>query len=148
MRVLALDLGERRIGIALSDSRGVIATPYGVIERSGDPLADRSRIVSLVEETGAGLLLIGLPLSLSGGTGPAARATMAEVEALTALLDVPVATFDERLSTLEAERRRRELVAAVTRPRASRHKLRRGVIDAEAAAIFLGAWLDAHRDRP
>ena len=154
MRVLALDLGERRIGVALSDSSGVLASPYGVIERSGDVAADRARVASLVEETEAGMLVVGLPLTLGGKQGAAARAAAAEAAALASIVAVPVETFDERLTTVEAERRRRsrldgaERPGSPRRPRRSRRGPGREGIDAEAAAILLEAWLDSRRSAP
>jgi putative Holliday junction resolvase len=147
VRVLALDLGERRIGVAVSDSKGILASPYTVIERTGDVATDRARVVSLLEETRAGLLLIGLPLSLSGARGAAAHKAADEAEALAGLVGVPVETFDERLTTVEAARRRRTRAEASGRSERSRQKAGRDGIDAEAAAILLEAWLDAHRSR-
>lgn len=144
MRVLALDLGERRIGVALSDSRGVIASPYGVVERSGDPARDRASIAALLEETSASLVVVGLPLSLSGGRGPAALAALAEAEALATALPVPVKTADERLTTVEAARRRRARADEGARSKRSRRTAGRDGIDAEAAAIILEAWLAAN----
>lgn len=153
MRVLALDLGERRIGLAVSDSRGVLALPYGVIERSGDRSTDRAALAAAVGEAGAGLVVVGLPLSLSGERTAAAQAAEAEAAELAGLLGVPVETFDERLTTVEAVRRRRERSAAtVAVPGARRRGSRRSApragrqgIDAEAAAVLLDAWLGAHR---
>ncbi len=138
MRVLALDLGQARIGLALSDSAGVLASPYGTIERSGDESADRAAIAAVVRESRAGLVLVGHPLSLSGRSGPAAEKAEKEAAALAGLLEVPVELFDERLTTLEATRRRRE--RAVTPAGRKRRAGRRG-IDAEAAAVLLEAYL-------
>lgn len=148
MRVLALDLGERRIGVALSDSAGVLASPYDVIERSGDRDQDRARIAAVVDETGAGLVVVGLPLGLSGSRGRAAEAASAEADVLAGLLGVPVETFDERLSTVEAERRRRERGPRPKRSRPLSGAQARQGIDAEAAAIFLEAYLATRRQRP
>ena len=145
MRVLALDLGERRIGVAVSDSQGVLASPHTVIDRGGDVAADHARVVALVEETRADLLLIGMPFSLSGARGPAALKAAAEAEALAALVAVPVETFDARLTTVEAARRRQARVSAGARSSRSKQKAGREGIDAEAAAILLQAWLAAHR---
>jgi len=72
-RVLGVDLGSRRIGLALSDPTGRVATPHAVIERSGDPVVDRRKILAHAREAGASRVVVGLPLSLSGDTGPAAR---------------------------------------------------------------------------
>jgi len=135
-RTIGLDLGERRIGVALSDSAGTLATPYEVLTRSGDRARDRARLVELLDETGAELIVVGLPLSLDGSRGPAAQQVEAEVEELRAQLGVPVETWDERLSTVEAERRLR---AAGVRGRRRRH-----VVDQVAATVILQSWLDAN----
>jgi putative Holliday junction resolvase len=138
-RALGLDLGARRIGVALSDSGGVLATPYEVVERTGDRGRDHARVAALVEETGAEVVVVGLPLSLDGTVGPAARAVLEEVEELRATLPVEVVTWDERLSTVEAERSLR--AAGV---RTGRH---RRIVDQVAATVILQSWLDAGRPR-
>ncbi|HUZ20766.1 MAG TPA: Holliday junction resolvase RuvX, partial [Acidimicrobiales bacterium] len=107
--MLGLDLGERRIGVALSDSARHLAVPHAVLERSDDRSADRERLVALAAELGVTAVVIGVPVSLGGGEGPAARAARAEVEALRERLEVPVATVDERLTTVEVHRRLREV---------------------------------------
>ena len=142
MRVLALDLGTRRIGVAVSDAGGTMATPYSVIERSGDVAADRSRVAEIVAEVGAGMVLVGLPLSMDGRKGPAARAALEEAEALRGMLDVPVESYDERLSSVSANRALTE--AGVTGRR--RQKARKaGAVDQAAATVFLQSWLDKNR---
>ena len=141
---MAIDLGERRIGIAMSDPQGILATPQGVLLRSGDERADLLRLARLVEESGVETVVVGLPLSLTGRKGPAARAAADEIEALSHLVAVPILAFDERLSTVEAARRRRERAEtpAGSRPR-RRARSGRPIppIDAEAAAIVLEAFL-------
>jgi putative holliday junction resolvase len=134
-RAVALDIGTRRIGIALSDSAGTVATPYEVVTRSGDRSRDHRQIAALLEEAGAGIVVVGLPLSLDGSTGPAAQAILAEVDELRAALPVNVVTWDERLSTVEAERSLRAM-----RVRKGRH---RQVVDQVAATVILQSWLDA-----
>ena len=134
-RAVALDIGTRRIGVALSDSAGTVATPYEVVTRSGDRSRDHRRIAALVEEAGAEIVIVGLPLSLDGTTGPAAQAILAEVDELRAALPVVVVTWDERLSTVEAERSLRAM-----RVRKGRH---RQVVDQVAATVILQSWLDA-----
>jgi putative Holliday junction resolvase len=136
-RVVALDLGDRRIGVAYSDSGRVIASPWGVVTRSGDPVRDRSAVVDAISEVGAGTVVVGLPLSLSGASGPAARAALDEVAALRSLLEplgVTVETADERFTTVEAQR---SLTAA-----GRTGKKARSVIDSAAAMVLLQAWLD------
>lgn len=144
MKVAALDLGERRIGVAVSDSGGIFAFPYTVIERSGDPASDRLRIAGVLEELGAERLLVGLPLGLSGAAGHSATAARAEADELSRVVAVPVECVDERLSTVEAARRRRERHGEDARRRRRRPVGRDG-IDAEAAAIILESWLSANK---
>ncbi|MFL6243450.1 MAG: Holliday junction resolvase RuvX [Acidimicrobiia bacterium] len=136
-RVLGVDLGSRRIGLALSDPGGRVATPHGLIERSGDPAADHRTILAHAREAGASRVVVGLPLSLSGDVGPAARAVLGEVEALRALAAgaVTVETHDERLTTVIAERGMRD--AQVPRRARRRH------VDSAAAAVMLQSYLEA-----
>ena len=135
-RILGVDLGSRRIGLALSDPAGRVATPYAVIERSGDAALDRRTILAHAREAGASRVVVGLPLSLSGDTGPAARAVLEEVEALRAVAgeEVTVETHDERLTTVIAEQGMRE--ARVPR------RARRRTVDAAAAAVMLQSYLE------
>ena len=81
-RVVALDLGARRIGVAYSDSRRTLASPWGMVERSGDLARDHAAVVAVLDEVEARTVVVGLPLSLSGGRGPAAQAALAEVATL------------------------------------------------------------------
>jgi putative Holliday junction resolvase len=136
-RAIGLDLGERRIGVALCDSAGTLATPYEVVQRSGDRRRDHRRIAELVAEAGAEVVVVGLPLSLDGSVGPAAAGVQAEVVELREHLGVPVEVWDERLSTVEAARR---LQTAGVPGRKRRH-----VIDQVAATVILQSWLDATR---
>jgi putative Holliday junction resolvase len=138
-RALALDLGTRRIGVALSDSAGAVATPLDVLTRSNDRMRDHARIADLVAEAGAEVVVVGLPLSLDGSVGPAARGVLDEADELRARLDVSVVTWDERLSTVEAERRLR--AAGVKGPKG------RGVVDQVAATVILQSWLDSGQPR-
>jgi putative Holliday junction resolvase len=136
-RVAALDLGSRRIGVAYSDSGRTIASPWGTIERSGDAARDRAAIVDAVGEIEASVVVVGLPLSLSGAAGPAARAALEEADALRAAfepLGVSVETADERFTTTEAQR---ALTASGRKGKAARQ-----VIDSAAAMVLLQAWLD------
>jgi putative Holliday junction resolvase len=135
--VLGLDLGSRRIGVAVSDPSGTVATPYVVIERSGDESVDRTTIAALIGSLGVERVVVGLPLSLDGTHGPAAREAQAEVDALAAVVPVPVVTHDERLTTVTAER---ALTAQKVRARD-----RRRVVDKVAAAVMLQSWLDLAR---
>jgi putative Holliday junction resolvase len=143
MRVVGLDLGSRRIGVAVSDAGGILATPNSMIERSGDAAADRARVAEVVADVGAGLVVVGLPLSMDGSVGPAAAAALVEAEALRQALDVPVETQDERLTSVSANRSLN--AAGVTGRRRTRAARRSGAVDQTAAAILLQSWLDAHR---
>jgi putative holliday junction resolvase len=140
VRVVGIDLGERRIGVAVSDPGGVLASPVEVVARSGDRATDHARLADLVDELGAERVVVGLPLSLSGRRGPAARAAAAEVDELAERLPVPVDTVDERLTTVTADRSLRE--AGV------RGRDRRQVIDKAAAAVLLQTWLDGRARAP
>ena len=135
--MLALDLGERRIGVAVSDSGGILASPHGVIERAADRAADHAAVAALVDELGAERVVVGLPLSLSGATGPAAEAAQAEAADLASVLTVPVETFDERLTTVAASRSMR---AGGTKARKQRKR-----IDEMAASVMLQNWLEQRR---
>ncbi len=139
MRALGIDLGSKRVGVALSDSDGRLATPYEVVPRSGDRQRDHRRIAALAEEAGAECLVVGLPLSLDGSIGPAAQGALDEAEELAAVTGLPVETWDERLTTVTADR---DLLAMKMKAPA-----RRKVVDKLAAAIMLQGWLD-HRRSP
>jgi putative Holliday junction resolvase len=135
MRALGIDLGTRRIGLAVSDPAARVAVPHGVLVRSADPEADRARIADVVVESGAEVVVVGLPVSLDGTHGPAAQAARTEAEALAVVLGVPVELHDERLTTVIASR---AMAAAGHRSRARRER-----VDAEAAAVLLQSWLDS-----
>ena len=138
MRALGLDLGSKRIGVALSDSDGSMALPYEVLQRTGDRERDHRAIAAIVDETEAEVVVVGVPYSLDGGTGPMAKRYRAEARRLRATLAVPVETYDERLTTVTAERALRETDLS--------GRARRKVVDQVAAAVMLQSWLD-HRAR-
>ncbi|MCA1727650.1 MAG: Holliday junction resolvase RuvX [Actinobacteria bacterium] len=133
-RALGLDLGQIRIGVAISDDRGRLAVPFGTVH-TGAP-QDVKAITRLVQEHGIGTIVVGLPLSLKGERGPAAAHAERFAEALRGFLDVPVVLHDERLSTVEAERALREAGAT--------GRKRRQQVDASAATVILQSWLDAN----
>lgn len=137
MRVLAVDLGSRRIGLAVSDPTGTLASPYEVLQRSGDEELDRRRILEAAEELEVERIVVGLPLSLDGSIGPAAEAAQEQIALLAALTPLPVEPYDERLTTVTADR--------LLGDRGVRSKARRKVIDKAAAAVMLQAWLDSQR---
>ena len=138
-RAVALDLGTRRIGVALSDSGGRVATPFETVHRSGDRERDHRRIAQLVDEAGAQVVVVGLPLSLDGSVGPAARAILDEVDEIGTTVGVEVVTWDERLSTVQAERSMQEMGV--------RKGDRRRIVDQLAATVILQSWLDAGEPR-
>lgn len=136
-RVLGVDLGERRIGLATSDPTRTVAGPHSVVTRSGDPDRDRRTVLAVAREEEVATIVVGLPLKLTGGRGSAARGAEAEVEALRALApDLEVLLWDERMTTAIAER---TLLEGDVR-RADRKQ----VIDKVAAAVMLQGWLDAN----
>ncbi|HZD01849.1 MAG TPA: Holliday junction resolvase RuvX [Actinomycetes bacterium] len=136
-RALALDVGSRRVGVAVSDPAGILATPLVTLPRRG-PAEDAGTIGRLAAECDATVVVVGLPVSLSGREGPAARAVRAYVDELRELLpELAFELADERLSTVSAER---ALVEGGVRRRA-----RRDLVDQVAASVFLQAWLDARR---
>lgn len=138
-RAVGLDLGSVRIGVAASDAGGVLASPRTTVRRTRDRAGDHRRLAALVAEEGADVVVIGLPLSLDGSVGRAARLVLDELDELTAALGVPVVTHDERFTTTTAHQR---LAAGGRRSRA-----RREVVDQSAAAVLLQAWLDGRRPR-
>jgi putative Holliday junction resolvase len=103
VKVLALDYGAARTGVAVSDATGTIARPLGTVERAATP-AGLARIGELVRDEDAELVVVGLPLTLRGERGEQARATEAFVNALRDVVDVPVETYDERFTTTLASR--------------------------------------------
>ena len=134
--MLAVDLGERRIGLALSDPTGTLASPLRTLEASGDPERDRLAVVMAARDAEAQVIVVGLPRSLSGREGPAARRARAEASALAEVAgEIRVELHDERFTTRDAER---ALGAAGKRGRE-----RRARVDAAAAAIILQSYLDA-----
>ena len=127
MKVVALDFGAARTGVAVSDATGTLARPVGVVEKAATP-AGLDRLVAVVGEHDAELVLVGLPLTLRGERGEQARATEAFVDALRTRLAIPVETYDERFTTTLAQQ---------TGGRAPE--------DAVAAAHLLQGWLERPR---
>src|SRR5512136_2288311 len=135
-RTLALDIGEKRIGVAVGDESGTLARPLTTIVRASKR-QDFERIARLVTEQSVERIVAGYPRSLSGDEGPQAQRVRRYVEALAAALPVPVELWDERYTTVEATQRLAQ---------SSRHRSRdRGQLDAAAAAIILQDYVDAHR---
>jgi putative Holliday junction resolvase len=134
MRILALDLGERRVGVAISDPDGIMAHPLVQLEPRGrrDLVAS---VVALAEEHEAGRVVAGIPLLPDGTRGEQARRAEGVIAALREVLKVPVVEWDERFSTEDAQEKLRD---AGVKPRQ-----RRGRLDKAAAAVILQAYLDA-----
>ncbi len=136
MRVLALDLGQKRTGVAVSDPSGTLASPLTTIQRRS-PSEDFDAVKALVVEHNVERVVVGVPRSLSGRAGPQARRAEEYARALSQRAGVPVTTVDERYSTVEAERKLRE---AGARPSKERER-----VDAAAAAVILQSYLDSER---
>ncbi|MBW2276106.1 MAG: Holliday junction resolvase RuvX [Deltaproteobacteria bacterium] len=136
MRIMGIDAGSKRIGVALSDELGLTAQPLTVVETSGGSSAAAARIAELCSEHEVERVVVGLPLALDGGDrGQSSRRARALGKTLTERGAVEVVFWDERFSTAEAER---VLVTAGVR----RDKRRR-VVDKLAAALILQGYLDA-----
>jgi len=136
-RTLALDVGERRIGVAISDPTGVIALPLLVIARRAWAM-DLARVAALVRQHAVERIVVGYPLTLAHRRSAQTERVDRFVVRLRQAVGVPVETWDERLTTAEAER---VLVAADLR-----RERRRRVRDAVAAALLLQGYLDRRRD--
>jgi putative holliday junction resolvase len=136
-RVLGVDLGSVRIGLALSDPTRTVASPLSVLQRSREHSADHRAIAEIVGEHEVTTIVVGLPLSLSGAKGPAARAAEAEIDELRGAVGggIEVVAHDERLTTVTAERSLDE--ARVRRAD------RVAVVDKIAAAVMLQSWLES-----
>lgn len=139
MRILALDVGQKRIGVALSDPGGLLATPLTALRRRGES-SDVKAVLGLADEHGVGEIIVGLPLSLSGHRGAQAQRVAQFTEALAKLAAVPVRSVDERYSSVEAERLLRESGVQPSRNKAQ--------VDAAAAAVILQSHLDSKRGGP
>lgn len=134
-RVLGVDLGTKRIGVAACDAGRRIASPLLVLMRTGSPQQDHRRLAELVKDEEIVLVIVGLPIDLGGREGIAAQAAVAEARALATVVGVPVVTHDERLTTAVAHK---ALSASGLNGRQ-----RRQVVDKWAAAVLLQGWLDA-----
>ncbi len=133
-RLLGIDLGTRNVGLALSDVRRVLASPFGAMPR-GKLAGMAQQIQALARQEDIGGLVIGLPLQMDGRLGPAAQAARDWTFAITAATGLPAAMWDERLSSAEANRALSGQGASRTRRAAS--------VDRMAAAVFLQAALDS-----
>lgn len=130
MRILGLDIGTKRIGVAITDELGIIAQPLETVDAT-----NIQRIMDLIEEYKVGELVVGLPLNMDGSQGPKAKEVIALVDSLKKKLSIPVKMWDERLTTIEVER---HLISAdVSR------KKRKKSIDKLAAQLILRSYLDS-----
>jgi putative Holliday junction resolvase len=135
---VGLDLGEKRIGVAAADDRTGVAVPVTTVAAGEDLLA---AVSGVVKEQAADELVVGLPLSMTGALGPQAQKVTAVVDELRQRLLIPIHTWDERLSSVQASR---------TAPALGRRKSARTAVagrDAAAAAIILQAFIDSRRTR-
>ena len=137
MRVLGLDVGEKRIGVALSDPLGIMASALTVIEGKSEASAIE-QIIALAREHDAERIVVGLPRSLDGRLGPQASKVQAFADSLAGRTGIPVVTWDERFSTVEAER-------ALVEAGMKRDK-RKKRLDSVAAALILQGYLDSEKD--
>lgn len=133
MRVMGLDFGEKRIGVAMSDPMGILASPLTVIETESSERAV-DRIISLTQEHEVERIIVGLPRSLDGTEGKQAQAALSFIEILKGSVAIPVETWDERFSTVAASRMMRE--AGVKKGK------KKKPLDSAAAAIILQNYLD------
>jgi putative Holliday junction resolvase len=137
VRVLALDLGSRRIGVAVSDASETIASPLTVIARSRSRREDHRRIREVADDEEAELIVVGHPITMSGESGPAARAVEQEASEIERSCGRPVELFDERLTTVTADRVLKEAELSASQ--------RRQYVDKVAAAVLLQNWLDRRK---
>jgi putative Holliday junction resolvase len=132
MRSLGLDIGDKRIGVALSDPGGILASPLTVINRR-DESRDIEAIIDIISQQRVGRVIVGLPHSLDGSLGEQAEKVKAFTQRLASRIQVPLEYRDERLTTVMVERLRRA---------AGDKKRRKARDDAQAAALILQGYLD------
>lgn len=137
-RVMALDVGARRIGVALSDPSRLLATPLTTLHAQPRQRV-LERIAALITQHEVSELVVGLPLTLSGTIGPQAQVVQAFVDELRPILTIPIHLFDERLTSVAAERMMIDL--------GLKPEQRKAKIDEVAASIILQDFLDAQRSR-
>jgi putative Holliday junction resolvase len=138
MRTLGLDIGTKRIGLAISDETGTFAFPEGKLERRGKRV-DLEALRSLVEERGILRIVMGLPIHMDGRKGKGVDAALRFARALSEVTGLTVDTIDERLTTVEAER--------VLQASGHNSKKQRGKVDSVAASIILSTYLEAEKNR-
>ena len=134
MRVLGIDIGSKKIGIAISNQEMTLATPLTGVHRSSQKSEDHKTIMGIAHEWEVELLVVGIPLSLDGSLGVAAENVLQEIEHLERNTGIPVDTFDERFTTISAKQ--------VLHDQGVSEKEQKNIIDQVAASIILQAWLD------
>ena len=139
MRALGIDPGTRRIGIAVSDLTGTIASPLMVLQRSKSPRHDLAELAKIAKAEEAEVIVVGLPINMDGSHGPAAQAATQFAARLATVAGVPVELHDERRTTVTADQAMRE--------GGLDGRARRLRVDKVAAAVMLQSWLDKRRAR-
>lgn len=135
MRALALDIGEVRVGVAVSDPAGRVASPVCVLP-AAEVLSHARTFVRVLEDWVPDVLVCGRPMTLAGEEGPQAERIMAQARAIAERCDLPLEFADERLSSAEAKR--------ILREQGLNERSMRGKVDMVAASLFLQSWLDAN----
>ncbi len=136
-KILALDIGSKRIGIAITDDLGLAAHPVCTLQRRQGYKANLKEICEIIKELEAGSVVVGIPLNSDGSEGPQALACRNFAEKLSEVVDIPVEVWDESLSTMEAE----QILINADRSRSKRKK----VVDQIAAVLILESYLSAKR---
>jgi putative Holliday junction resolvase len=137
MRIAALDVGEKTIGVAISDETASVALPFGTIRRTESEKKDLAEVANLVAEHGVSKVVVGLPVMLRGEESVQARKVRAFAEKLARRIKVPVVFWDERLTTVEATK--------TLADSGFRKKHRKDVVDAVAASLVLQGYLESSR---
>jgi putative holliday junction resolvase len=138
MPIAALDLGRRRIGVAVTDAAAMGAHPVGIVERRALK-DDLDAIAAMLRDRRVTTIVVGLPLNMDGSEGPGARAARSFAARIAESLGVSVEMFDERLTSFEARERLREM--------AVKRGARKTGLDALAAVVILEGWIAAHPER-
>jgi len=138
MTIAAVDLGRRRIGIAVTDAASMGAHPLGIVERRALK-KDLEAIAAMLRDRHVSTIVVGLPLNMDGSEGPAARGARRFAASIADALGVSVEMFDERLTSFEARERLADMPA--------RKGARKTGLDALAAVVILEGWMQAHPDR-
>ena len=138
MAIAALDLGRRRIGVAVTDAAAMGSHPVGIVERRALK-ADLEAIGEMLHDRGVEVIVVGLPLNMDGSEGPAARGARKFAESVAEALGVSVEMFDERLTSFEARERLSDMSV--------RKGARKTGLDALAAVVILEGWMQAHPER-